>query len=103
MKTQKEYIKDFKDTHPISEWPGDLNGLWKWARVQDCIDLRYGYDSRKAAEMDRAECAKAACGAYLRENEVISCSRCGGETTTEWIEKTGQCLSCCDAETANLR
>lgn len=49
MKTKQEFIAEYKKNHPITDWQGDMNGRWKYRRIQDCIDLRYGYHKRGSA------------------------------------------------------
>lgn len=61
MKTEKDkYIEEYKKSNHIFDCLGCGAGRWKWRMVDGCIDLRYGHNTKKSAEMARAESAKLA-------------------------------------------
>ncbi len=94
MKTKKEYVADYKNMNPIVETSGTGTGTYKWHKYLDGIDLRYGFDTRKAAEMARAEAAKEAYQMYEYKQTKVSCPSCGKETTQEILDNMAKCWDC---------
>jgi len=94
MQTQKEFISNFKNQNPIRETSGSGTGTYKWKRYLDGIDLRYGHNSRKSAEMSRARAAGEAWATYAHQNESVPCPKCGKLEKRQTMEITGECNDC---------
>ena len=57
--TTKQQTADFKKQNPVGQ--NHHTGKWGWRRVCDCLNLsKCVFDSKRAAEMDRAAAAIAA-------------------------------------------
>lgn len=94
MKTEKEFTVAFKEKNPIVETSGSGTGTYKWQRYLDGIDMRFGYLTRKSAEIARAKSAKEAYLSYQYTEAEISCPKCGKKTTQDIIDRMGKCWDC---------
>jgi hypothetical protein len=93
MKTRKQFVAEFKEKNPIVETSGTGSGTYKYQRYLTGIDLRYGFTSRKAAEMDRAKTANAAYYYYADGERIVVCASCKSSILNRQTHE-GRCINC---------
>lgn len=93
MKVEKQFIAEFKEQNAIVETSGSGTGTFKWRKYLDGIDMRYGHNTRRSAEMDRSREAKESYQ-YYAEKETKATCKCGQETTQEQMGAVGECWEC---------
>jgi len=93
MEREKDFIADFKAKNPILETSGSGTGTYKYQKYLGGIDLRYGFTTRKAAEMDRAKMAKEAYYYYADGERIVECPNCGKEVKNNQTHE-GRCVHC---------
>lgn len=92
MTEKEQYIADFKANNPIRDCLG-CGPRFKWVRYLDGIDLRYGHNSRKSAEMARAKSARESWAMYELGQQSEIC-HCGGISNHQTIDALGECITC---------
>ena len=92
---QRKWIAEFKSANPIVETTcGSGTGIYKWVRYLDGIDMRYGHDTRKGAEVARGAAAMEAWAMHALKNSFIGCPRCHKPGRRYEIDQTGECAEC---------
>lgn len=93
MDAKKEFIAKFKSNQPIQDCLGSTGGRFKWLRVMDCIDLRYGHDTRQSAVYHRHKAALEAWSMDQFDRELVPC-HCGKMAQRREIDALGECNEC---------
>jgi hypothetical protein len=101
MTRTQELIRQFKNDNPIHDCLGCTGGRWKWQRYLDGIDLRYGYNSKRMAELARVDAAKKHAAEIIYNDEPVACG-CGKMMPRYEYDAIGMCANCLNEKYPNI-
>lgn len=95
MITKEEFIKNYKKVNPVTFFPNNETGQYKWFRVNGKIDMNQGHFTKQGASLALTRSANFHYEVYLNSQKTIKeCPICNKEDKAGTIEHYGRCSYC---------